>query len=222
MEKSIMKNCNLLHSFFCTFWWHYLLCWICKCQIVHENAAYFEIGKRLQSSKVVFLRTRFIPNLLQSSKYIHIIIPACVFLLDLVCKVQWLWKLASFDARAKIAVKGWNWKSDFGNPKSVHTYFIPFINSEVISSNGTAKFSLTGYLCVPQNFKQTQNYRFSWDLHHPTHLRRGFISQNIFGLCTVHMGVTSTLIFRLTKQIEHILRNLRFFWDSSHVNILEP
>ena len=75
---------------------------------------------------------------------------------------------------------------------------------------------------MPQNFKQTQNHRFSWDLHHPTPLRRGFISQNIFGLRTVHMGVTGTLIFRLTKQIEHILRNLRFFWDSSHVNILEP
>ena len=76
------------------------------------------------------------------SKYLHIIVPACVFLFGLVCKVQWLWKLASFDARAKIAVKGWNWKSDFGNPKSVHTYFIPFINSEVISSNSTTKFSL--------------------------------------------------------------------------------
>ena len=75
---------------------------------------------------------------------------------------------------------------------------------------------------MPQNFKQTQNHRFSWDLHHPTPLRRGFISQNIFVLRTVHMGVTGTLIFRLTKQIEHILRNLRFFWDSSHVNILEP
>ena len=58
--------------------------------IVHENAAYFEIGKRLQSSKVVFLRTRFIPSLLQSSKYIHIIVLASVFLFGLVCKVQWL------------------------------------------------------------------------------------------------------------------------------------
>ena len=75
---------------------------------------------------------------------------------------------------------------------------------------------------MPQNFKETQNHRFSWNLHHWTPLRRGFITQNIFGLRTVHMGVTGTLIFRLTKQIEHILRNLRFFWDSSHVNILEP
>ena len=58
---------------------------------------------------------------------------------------------------------------------------------------------LTGYFCMPQNFMETQNHRFFWDLHHWTPLGRGLISQNIFGLRTVHMGVTVTLIFRLIK-----------------------
>ena len=69
---------------------------------------------------------------------------------------------------------------------------------------------LTGRICMPQKVIQIQNHRFSWDLHHSTPLGRGLICQNIFGLRTVHMGVTGTPIFRLTKQNENTLWRLRF------------
>ena len=79
---------------------------------------------------------------------------------------------------------------------------------------------LTGCICMPQKVIQTQNHLFSWDLRHWTPLVRGLISQNIFGLRTVHMGLTSTLIFRLTKQNEHTQWRPQFLWDSSCVIIL--
>ena len=73
---------------------------------------------------------------------------------------------------------------------------------------------LTGCICMPQKLSETQNRQFSWDLHHWTPLGRGLICQNIFGLRTVHMGETDTPIFRLTKQNEHTLWRIWFFWDS--------
>ena len=58
---------------------------------------------------------------------------------------------------------------------------------------------LTGYLCMSQKVIQTLNHQFSWDLLHWTSLGRGLISQNIFGLRTVHQGEAGTPIFERTK-----------------------
>ena len=39
---------------------------------------------------------------------------------------------------------------------------------------------LTGCICMPQNFSETQNHLFCWDLHHWTSLGRWFIRAKYF------------------------------------------
>ena len=60
--------------------------------------------------------------------------------------------------------------------------------TRLLVPNYINKYLITGCICMPQKVIQTENHRFSWDLHHWTPLGRGSICQNIFGLCTVHMG----------------------------------